>query len=51
MKNTVIIIIGIAAFLFILMLLRGYYEVRHFRINRYTIKADSIKKHTTIAFI
>lgn len=51
MKNTVIIIIGIAALLFILMLLRGYYEVRHFRIKRYTIKTDTIKKQAAFAFI
>lgn len=51
MKDTVLWIIGILVFLLVLVLLRSFYETHHFRIKRYSIKTDRIKKQTTFAFI
>lgn len=51
MKDTFLWIIGILVFLLMLVLLRSFYETHHFRIKRYSIKTDRIKKQTTFAFI
>lgn len=51
MRDTVLLITGIAMAFLALILLRSYYETHHFRIKRYCIKTDRIKEQTTFAFI
>lgn len=51
MRDTVLWIIGILVLLLMLILLRSYYETHNFRIKRYSIRTDKIKKQTTFAFI